>query len=298
MVKTIMPTQILSPAKINLFLAITGKRDDGYHELFSLVAPLEFGDTLLLRKTPLGGITELKCDYPDIPLDDNNLVLKASRLYSEACKLDFTPSFTLEKRIPIGAGLGGGSSNAVAALKLLNLNNSNRLSKDDLIEIAKQIGSDCPLFFHDQPVLMRGRGEEILPLQDSVVNKFKGLPVLIFQPEFSISTRWAYAELAAHPDYYEDMKTLDFRWKNWLQSSDLHELPKINTFEKVVFRKYLMYNALNNKLKKLKLPVARLSGSGSACYILEVSIEQAKMIQDMLITMLGEDVTCVYTSLK
>src|SRR6188768_1791388 len=136
---------IFAPAKVNLFLAVTGRRPDGFHDLVSVAAPLDFGDTL--RAEPATGFS-LACTDPEVPIDATNLVLKAAAAFEEASAKTLAgptgAKFFLEKRIPMGAGLGGGSSDAVAALRLLNQQAGPKggLSADGLQRVAAQLGSD------------------------------------------------------------------------------------------------------------------------------------------------------------
>jgi 4-diphosphocytidyl-2-C-methyl-D-erythritol kinase len=123
-----MAVTVFSPAKINLYLSVTGCRDDGFHDLVSVAAPLDFGDELTATVIETDGESRfrLECDHPDVPVDDSNLVLKAAFTFAEATGWPALNGrsgvhFKLAKRIPIGAGLGGGSSNAVAALRALNI---------------------------------------------------------------------------------------------------------------------------------------------------------------------------------
>ena len=159
---------IFSPAKINLFLAVTGLRTDGFHDLVSVAAPLHFGDQLIAvvdsgeRNSPAQ--FSLECDVPDVPVDGSNLVLKAAAAFAAATGWGESVAFRLEKRIPVGAGLGGGSSNATAALLALNQLSGADLDRATLGALAAAVGSDCPLFLGSGPVIMRGRGEQIEPL--------------------------------------------------------------------------------------------------------------------------------------
>src|SRR5437016_1877906 len=138
---------IFAPAKINLFLAITGQRPDGFHNLVSVAAPLDFGD--ILEFEPADGFM-LTCDDAAVPTDGTNLVLKAATAFASAAELKGHPvkgtKILLKKRIPMGAGLGGGSSDAVATLRALNRLTSHPLAAETLTTIAAQLGSDCPLF--------------------------------------------------------------------------------------------------------------------------------------------------------
>jgi 4-diphosphocytidyl-2-C-methyl-D-erythritol kinase len=142
---TVSTVTFESPAKVNLFLAITGRRADGFHTLVSVVAPLRWGDTLSVE--PAEGFS-LVCSDPAVPLDATNLILKAAHGFQKMTGLPHGAKFVLEKRIPIGAGLGGGSSNAATALQVLNQLTGGSLSLKQLSELAAEVGSDCPLFIH------------------------------------------------------------------------------------------------------------------------------------------------------
>src|SRR5581483_6186978 len=115
-----LPVTILCPAKLNLYLAVTGRRADGFHDLVSVVVKLDFGDTLTVEPSGRAGRFELVCDDSTLPIDDTNLVLKAARAFAAAARWTGGVRFALTKRIPVGAGLGGGSSDAAAALRALN----------------------------------------------------------------------------------------------------------------------------------------------------------------------------------
>ena len=180
---------IFSPAKINLYLRIVGKRPDGYHELETVMLPLDFGDqiSLLSRKT---GIT-LACDDPRLPTDDSNLALRAARVMAKAFGTDRGAKIGLKKRTPLAAGLGGGSSNAAATLLGLNrLWKLNAPSKK-LHTLAASLGSDINFFMAGGAALCRGRGEKIEP----VPCKLSGA-ILLVNPGFGISTKWAYESWA------------------------------------------------------------------------------------------------------
>lgn len=151
-------------AKLNLSLAITGRRADGFHELISLVAPIALADTLTLDVgRPLG----LTCDDASLPVDGSNLVLKAAAAYVKRRPSAPIGHFHLTKKVPHGAGLGGGSSDAAAALRLLDQASGDPLGLEFLETLAAEVGSDCPFFVRGQAAVMRGRGErlEILPLR-------------------------------------------------------------------------------------------------------------------------------------
>ena len=140
-----MKIKKFSPCKVNLMLAITGVREDGFHDLISLVTPTKFGDDLETELLPDGATSDtLSCDLEGVPCDESNLVIKAAKLFRQATGLEKYFKFDLEKRTPAGAGLGGGSSNGAIALASMNELCGKPLSMRQLEKIAAELGSDCP----------------------------------------------------------------------------------------------------------------------------------------------------------
>lgn len=188
-----------APAKLNLTLRVGDVRPDGYHELESIVALVRgLADTLQMRPAS-SGEWSLTCDDPTVPTDERNLVLKAARKLADVTqRRDLGAAFALQKRIPAGAGLGGGSSDAAAALRGLNALFDLRLGDAALRAIAAEVGSDVPLFLANAPlVLMRGRGEIITPL-DTTLDAIAA----IILPDVHSSTPAVYRafdELPARP---------------------------------------------------------------------------------------------------
>lgn len=260
---------IFAPAKLNLFLAVTARRSDGFHDLVSLAAPLEFGDTL--RVEPAAEFT-LTCDDVDVPVDGSNLVLKAARAFAAATGWRGGAHFHLEKRTPMGAGLGGGSSDAVAALRGLNrlVPAERALADDTLSALAAQLGSDCPMFLASGPVVMRGRGERLTDLAPDVAERIRGRSVLVFKPGFGVSTPWAYGQLVARaPASYLPAAEAEARLQRWLDDSTapLEQL-LFNSFEAPVGAKFIALPVLLEELRQEFGLTARMSGSGSACFAL------------------------------
>lgn len=261
---------LFSPAKLNLLLAITGRRADGFHDLVSVVVPVKFGDTLEATATDDGRFT-LECSDPAVPLDEANLILRAAKLFQEAASwpTGLGVRFLLEKRIPMGAGLGGGSSNAVAALQALNQLTPRPLAKDALLNLAVKLGSDCALFLHAAPVVMRGRGERVEPLPAGASARLRGRRVVIFKPGFGIATAWAYSRMAAGaPGSYLPPNEAEARLARWISSRESAEALLFNNMERPAFAKYIALPALLDQLRaEFGLAVA-MSGSGSACFAL------------------------------
>lgn len=256
---------IFSPAKLNLFLAITGRRADGFHELVSVAAPLDWGDTLRAERAEADALT---CDDPAVPVDGSNLVLKAAQAFRAASGWAGGVRFALEKRIPIGAGLGGGSSNAAAALRALNRLAARPLGEAALAEVAASVGSDCALFLHEGPVAMRGRGERVAPLPAPAAARLRGRRVLVFKPAFGISTAWAYGQMAARaPASYLPAADAEARLAAWVRDDGARaEELLFNNMEAAAFAKFPALPLLLERLRAEFGLQPRMSGSGSACF--------------------------------
>ncbi len=264
---------IFAPAKLNLFLAVTGRRADGFHELVSLVAPLDFGDTLRAESAER---FSLRCTDPSLAVDESNLVLKAARAYAAASGWGGRAAFILEKQVPVGAGLGGGSSDAVATLRAMERISGVTLAPAALAGVAATLGSDCPLFLHGGPVIMRGRGERLESVPTGAAQRLSGRRVLLFKPGFGIATPWAYGRLAAlasahraGPPAYCPSAEAEERLAAWL-ANDAEPVETLldNTLELPAFAKFLALPALLERLRAEFGLTPRMSGSGSACFAL------------------------------
>ena len=260
------PVTVSSPAKVNLFLAVTGRRVDGYHDLVSVVAPLDFGDELRAQPAPEG--FTLDCDRPEVPVDESNLVLKAARAYAAATGWRGGAHFSLTKRIPLGAGLGGGSSNAVAALRALQQLAGGLLPAAKLAEVAAGLGSDCALFLGNTPVVMRGRGERVDALPEAAMRRLRGRRVLLFKPGFAISTPWAYGRMIARGTDYLPAAEAEARLAAWMDGTGPAEDLLLNNMEAAAFEKFVALPLLLAKLRAETGVAVRMSGSGSACFAL------------------------------
>jgi 4-diphosphocytidyl-2-C-methyl-D-erythritol kinase len=180
--------RILSPAKINLFLQITGKRPDGYHDLVSLMYCVGLYDTVSLTF----GVkeTSVSCCHPDIPEDETNLAFAAASLFLNTLNINQGVKISIEKQIPVGAGLGGGSSNAAAVFLGLNRHYGYPFSPEKLISMGRSIGADVPFFIFRKPAIVTGIGDKLKAYQG--IESFK---ILLVFPGFSISTAKVYKNL-------------------------------------------------------------------------------------------------------
>jgi 4-diphosphocytidyl-2-C-methyl-D-erythritol kinase len=178
-------------AKINLCLKIVGRRDDGYHDLSTIVQSVTLADTLTVEQRPSG--LKLEVDDPAIPADDSNLVWQAAELLASLDRAAARGAhIRLEKRIPAGAGLGGGSSDAAACLVALNRMWNLGLATADLAPLAARIGSDVPYFLHGGTALLTGRGTHVTALPD-----FPGRLILVVYPGAPLTSREVYARVRA-----------------------------------------------------------------------------------------------------
>ncbi len=261
-----MEIEISSPAKINLSLAVTGLRADGFHALTSLVAPLAFGDRVSLTVEAGKEGISLKSTDPHLPIDDQNIAWRAADHFLRYFGFEARVDIRIEKNIPIGAGLGGGSSNAASVLK--GLAALLDIQDDSILEaLAGELGSDCPLFLKPEPLIMRGRGEEIERLGETSRRSLVGQSIVLFKPSFGISTAWAYQSLAglgAYADLVESENRLE-AWKNG--NLPLGNL-LMNSFDPVVGNKYPSIPLMLKLIREKTGSPCLMSGSGSGCFAL------------------------------
>jgi len=284
-----------SPAKVNLMLSVHGRRADGFHELTSMVVALGFGDTLTLR--PGSSRDVLRCSDPAVPLGPENLVLKAAAAFRSRLGRAAYFEFDLDKRIPMGAGLGGGSSNAAVALCGMNQLSGEPFTNSVLCELAAELGSDCPFFIEGRAAWMSGRGEVIEPLAAEVAERLSGTRVVLFRPDFGVETASAYGRLAAGaPGSYEREAAAVARLNYFIERGTLGDL-LFNSFEGPVGSKYLAIPALLSQLRAAGVECL-MSGSGSCCFaLLEKNGADVGQIEGIVRDAWGEAVFWVETSI-
>jgi 4-diphosphocytidyl-2-C-methyl-D-erythritol kinase len=242
-----------APCKINLNLRIVGKRDDGFHEVDTLMAPLSLADRLEFE--PISHGVELVCDTPGVPLDESNLVIKAIRVMERELGRDLSYRVRLVKNVPHGAGLGGGSSDAASTLLAVNQLEKAGLSQEHLIKLAAELGSDIGFFLGGGICRCTGRGEKVQAAPEPE-RSFKA-PILLLKPVFGVST----------PDAY----------RRWKASKQLPNIPYdpvswggiewVNDLERPVFEKFLILGEIKRWLKEQQgVKVALMSGSGSTMF--------------------------------
>ena len=286
-----MTIKKFSPCKVNLMLAVTGVRPDGFHNLISLVAPVKFGDDLTVSTLPDSADKDtIECNVDAIPLDSSNLVIKAADLFRKAADINVHFAFSLKKRVPAGAGLGGGSSNGATALAAINELCSQRLSDGILEDLAAQLGSDCPLFLTGTPVVMRGRGEIVYPLFGDAQDYISRLKILLFKPDFSINTGWAYAQMRANPSDYIDRDFAEGKISEWLENPSITGIPLINNMQIEAFKKYPALEIAIEEIKSQFGVQTMMSGSGSACFAIVNNLDGEKLeeLKQKIKSLLGD----------
>ncbi len=263
---------VRAPAKINLSLLIAGKRPDGFHEIETLMAKVNLYDELLLEQSSTGRI-ELVCKGShSAPCGPENLVYKACEVLLDRAGMRPQIKVTLTKNIPVGAGLGGGSSDAAAALIGLNKFMKTSFSRQELAEMASELGSDVAFFIGGPLAYCTGRGEKTRKIE----NKYPFLAVLIL-PDINVSTKRVYANYTHNKNIYEPFKaTIEENLKK--NNVDLIAQMCTNMLENSCFLLHPGLQQLKTTVEKLGVAPVCLSGSGSAMFsiVKNVDYQRAK----------------------
>lgn len=263
-------------AKLNLTLDVLGRREDGYHDLQSVMQTISIRDDIQID-IGTGKPWELTCSMEGVPTDSSNLAWKAAQVYCDAMHIDPDGiAIHIEKRIPMGAGLGGGSADAAAVLRALNRHYGEPLSLLALAELGAQVGSDVPFCTICGTAMVEGRGERVRKLAD--------LPDCVFvvcKPDFSVSTPELYqkidtVEIPHHPDN-RAMETA-------LLAGDLGQVAAqvYNVFDPVVTADHLELNYIKSICNTYGAICQQMTGSGSAIFAIMDSFEYAAVVCNML----------------
>jgi 4-diphosphocytidyl-2-C-methyl-D-erythritol kinase len=268
----------LSPCKVNFLLNILGKRPDGFHELETLFHPVALADQLTFTKSAAG--IHLTCNNPQLPTDSGNLVYRAAESLLTQAKITDGVAIHLEKKVPLAAGLGGGSSNAAQTLLGLNELFGNPLTANDLHPLAAALGSDVPFFLQDRPALGVGRGEQIESLEH--FPSLVGTYIFLHHPGFGISTAWAYKNLARFPEALNGRKGRALELVNKLRRSTLAEAAPhfYNSLEAPALEKYPILTLFQEHLRENGASVALMSGSGSTTFAIADSRATAEVLSE------------------
>ena len=263
-------------AKLNLTLDVLGKREDGYHDLQSVMQTISVRDDVEID-IGTGKPWALLCDKENIPTDERNLAWKAAKVFFDAVKKDPNGiEIRITKRIPVEAGLGGGSADAAAVLRALNRHYDNPLSILALAELGAQVGSDVPFCVVCGTAMVEGRGERLRKLADMPDCVF-----VICKPDFSCSTAELYRKLdenaiAKRPD--------NQLMESALLSGDLGKVAEqvFNVFDPVVTAEHLELNYIKSIMNSYGAVAQQMTGSGSAIFGIMPNFEYAAVVCNML----------------
>lgn len=279
---------LIAPAKINLYLQIVGDRPDGFHELIMVLQSIELADLVTVRASSTDAI-RVHCDQVGVPLDQTNLAYRAADLMRQQFPDVFAKfggvEIDLQKRIPMGAGLAGGSANAAAVLVGVDMLWNLGLTQSELQDLAAMLGSDIPFCVSGGTALATGRGEKLDPLPDLhdiyvVLAKYRDLPV---------STPWAYKTYRqnfgdTYPKTTEDIEARKRRSRNMLNAiahQDAKQIGQLlyNDLERVVLPEFAKVQHLRDEFQKLEILGTMMSGSGSTVFALVESQAKAEQVK-------------------
>jgi 4-diphosphocytidyl-2-C-methyl-D-erythritol kinase len=253
---------VLAPAKINLILRILDRRSDGYHNLWSIMQTVALEDEVRLSLRPGRDGIQLRCDASELATDRTNLVYRAASAVLERAQRPIGVDIDLRKRIPMGAGLGGGSSDAAATIIGLNRLLQLDWTEAEIAEVGHPLGSDVAFFLYAPTAIVSGRGETVRP------TTIQGTRwVVLVNPGFGVETKWAYKELASTRGRVRPLTQLHHgidhqQHLTWSQLSEAAE----NDFELPVFAAYGMLREIKQALLGQGADIALLSGSGATLY--------------------------------
>jgi 4-diphosphocytidyl-2-C-methyl-D-erythritol kinase len=262
--------------KVNLLLNILGKRPDGFHELETILHPVGLHD--LLRFDRAGKGIKLTCNDPILPVHSKNLVFRAAALFLKKAAINEGVRIHLDKRIPISAGLGGGSGNAATTLLALDELFGHPLLPATLQEMAADLGSDVPFFLQNRPALATGRGEIITPLE--FFPALRPTHIVLIHPGFGISTSWAYQQLSRFPGAQNGRAGRAGRLVALLRAGDRAGAGRefYNSLEAPALRKYPLLELFQQFLRENGAWAALMSGSGSTTFALADTKETAEQL--------------------
>ena len=265
-----------SPAKVNLFLRVTGKRPDGYHNIVTLFERISLCDTISLTATAKNKI-QIQCAHPHVPQGRKNLVYKAAEMLKDDFGIRQGVKIFIHKRIPVAAGLAGGSSNAATALKGLNQLWRLRLSKNQLLSYARKLGSDVAFFLYDCPwALGTERGDHIRPLRLKTQ-----LWHIVVTPKVKIYSRTVYERLKLKLTKKNDDVNILIQS---LRKNDIFQVGQViqNDLEATILRLSPSLATLKKRLNSLKSQGVMISGSGPSVFGLLLTQSEGQKLKRLL----------------
>ena len=280
-----------SSCKVNLLLNILGRRADGFHELETVMQPVNLFDRL--RFTRAGSGIQLTCSEPSLPTDSSNLVHRAAAAFLQQAGIADGVSIHLEKKIPMAAGLGGGSGNAATTLLALNELFGHPLAIAQLYQIAASLGSDIPFFLQDKPALALGRGEKVSALDP--FRALRGAAFLLIHPGFGIATAWAYKELARFPAALNGQPGRAQQLIELLNTTDPARAGAAfyNSLEAPALEKFPLLALYQDFLRAQGAAAALMSGSGSTTFAIARDEANARQLEEKVQSKFGPCWTAV-----
>jgi 4-diphosphocytidyl-2-C-methyl-D-erythritol kinase len=276
-----------SPCKVNLILNILGKRADGFHELETVMQPVNLCDAMTFARAGSG--LQLTCSNPELPTDSKNLVHRAATAFLAAAQISDGVKIHLQKNLPLAGGIGGGSANAAVTFTALNELFGSPLPLAKLHELAAALGSDVPFFLYDQPALATGRGEKVRTLEN--FSALKGKAFFLVHPGFGISTPWSYQNLARFP---KDQNGTPGRAEELIAKLQGNDWPAIadgfyNSLEAPAFDKFPVLQLYQEFLRENGALVSLMSGSGSTTFAIAENLAAAENLAEKFKSQFGNN---------
>ena len=260
---------IAAPAKINLSLDITGKLENGYHALDTIMQTISIEDKITLAKT--GRQISVLCDHPQVPQGNGNICHKAAEAFFEKTALEGGVIITIDKNIPVAAGLAGGSSDAAAVIKGLNLLYGTGLTQREMCEIGLKCGADVPYCIVAGTCRAKGIGEKLTKLPS-----FAGVYIVLVVPDFFVSTAWAYKNYDLNKT---DEKPCTEELISYIRGRDIKNTAErmANVLESITAKKHPEIREIKNDIKKSGACGSVMSGSGPSVFGLFENEEKARI---------------------
>lgn len=284
-----------SPCKVNLILNILGKRPDGFHELETVMLPVDVCDEMTFERAAAG--VQLSCSHPELPVDSKNLVHRAATSFLAAANISDGVRIHLEKNLPLAGGIGGGSANAAVTFSALNELFGSPLPVEKLHPLAAALGSDVPFFLYRRPALATGRGEQVRTLDDFPA--LRGRALFLFHPGFGISTPWSYQNLARFPQALHGQPGRAQKLVSFLQSADVQAASAeiYNSLEAPAFDKFPVLALYQEFLRENGALAALMSGSGSTTFAIAENLPAAEALAEKFKSQFGSQGWCATVTL-
>ena len=286
-----------APAKINLFLSVGEKRTDNFHEVRTVLAKVQLYDLVTIRKGTEKGSTTISCPGNIEIANEHNLAVKMINLWRSATGIEDGIDLLIEKKIPMQAGLGGGSSDAVSTLIGLNLLSHKKLSFDELLGLSARVGSDCASFLFQGACVASGRGEKIREVKPDASKKISGNRVLLFKPSCGFSTADIYGRYQVGDSLFPQTNQMDERIGHW-ESGQLSLIDLMyNDLSSPVLKKFIFITALFRELRERFKLNPMISGSGSCCFFIIPEGFNIEPVKQLIFDSWGEDIFLTETNL-